>query len=263
MSERETGAQKQVRCHYRNAKEGQWECQLPGVQSGWACADELYCPTCGTGLRADGTEQARCDVVTSEAVKGTRLWELLADCAAPDGCHRLGYTVGGQLHSLYLAGLLKRTGSGDETRYILTEQGKLILAALQQSPALAPAGDAFRQRVTDLRDLATRYSRKLCDGNTTPVEITEQAPDMMRTLANELAAALAATATGPSEGEMLDALESHAVVMEEICNETGCICDEGLAVSFDTVGYSQYDSKPQPTFRDLARALLAQAGGAK
>ena len=77
MSERETGAQsEQVTCHKRNDDEVRgphWECKLPGVKGGWVL-DPPFCPTCGTGLRADGTEQARCDVVTSEAVKGTEFW---------------------------------------------------------------------------------------------------------------------------------------------------------------------------------------------
>ena len=81
MSERETGAQsEQVTCHKRNDDEVRgphWECKLPGVKGGWVL-DPPFCPTCGTGLRADGTEQARCDVVTSEAVKGTRLYRELA-----------------------------------------------------------------------------------------------------------------------------------------------------------------------------------------
>lgn len=36
-----------------------------------------FCPTCGTGLNADGTVTARCDVVTSEAVAATLLYRTM------------------------------------------------------------------------------------------------------------------------------------------------------------------------------------------
>lgn len=185
MSERETGAQsEQVTCHKRNDDEVRgphWECKLPGVKGGWVL-DPPFCPTCGTGLRADGTEQARCDVVTSEAVKGTEFW-----------CHLEAAMGEPQPEFAFVR--------------VLAPEMPIIYAALQQSPALAPA-----------QWLAAEYSNicnKLDDCGDCPVPGsacmgTRSKDDCRRKI---LAAALAATGAAQGEGDtaLLDTVSAECI----------------------------------------------------
>ena len=94
---------------------------------------EGYCPTCGTRLNADGTEQAMVPAVTSEAVRETRLWRVL------HGSYDKGmvdYLTG----SAVALGLIRIVrDDGYRVREVeLTSEGRVILAALQQ-PGLAAA----------------------------------------------------------------------------------------------------------------------------
>lgn len=180
MSERETGAQsEQVTCHKRNDDEVRgphWECKLPGVKGGWVL-DPPFCPTCGTGLRADGTEQARCDVVTSEAVKGTEFWcHLEAAMGEPQPEFAFVRVLAPEMPIIYAA---------------LSQGG---LAAAEPSAEVADAIDAVRSFV------AWYEKHHGFLGDVTP--------EAFETV---IAAALAATGAAQGEGDtaLMDALEKQ------------------------------------------------------
>lgn len=71
------------KCHEWDGDAGLWFVRDEFGQSGAGMITELqYCPTCGVRLNADGTEQARCDAVTAEAVRETEFMRDLEEAMA-------------------------------------------------------------------------------------------------------------------------------------------------------------------------------------
>ena len=109
-----------------------WECSAP--EGDLVLCPAGYCPTCGTKLLADGTEQAMVQAVTPEAVKATKLWELLAFA---DHDVKTIPTYAERLDEYDTLHLRRRVSWEDEKGsyywWELTEQGRTIHAALQQA----------------------------------------------------------------------------------------------------------------------------------
>ena len=184
MSERETGAQsEQVTCHKRNDDEVRgphWECKLPGVKGGWVL-DPPFCPTCGTGLRADGTEQARCDVVTSEAVKGTEFWcHLEAAMGEPQPEFAFVRVLAPEMPIIYAA---LQQGGLAAAEWLAAEYGNVCRALDDCGNCIVPGAK--------------------CTGKTSQPDCTHHI----------LAAALAATGAAQGEGDtaLLDTVSAECI----------------------------------------------------
>ena len=68
----------QVMCHKKVGNQWRMDVEKRGQAIYWDMHDgDVFCPTCGTGLLSNGTEQARCDVVAPEAVREQGLREAL------------------------------------------------------------------------------------------------------------------------------------------------------------------------------------------
>lgn len=273
-----TGAQEQVTCHEwvtpqeypDDAKTPYWQC-INKSATDYVTVYEGYCPTCGTGLRADGTEQARCDVVTSETVQGTEFYVQLDRIAKQRGS---GREDDGKLLGLAGFDVVWSDDPEEGAGWQLTGQGQIILAALQQSPALAPAEWlAEKLHAQSDCDLCIVVSSGPCGG------------DAGQCARSFLAAALAATATSASADEMLDALEEgmadgHIDVTDDpcvFCDEEACELDyddeddecplklrgkQVFKVWRDvSPGMKQGMLKITADPREAARALIAQGNG--
>lgn len=122
--------------------DGEWIVYLGGI----ACASPAYkhCPTCGTKLNADGTEQALVAAVAPEAVRATWFFAYLSDVGQNTHIDENRWDD--------LVGLgLAHDGPPD-----ITDQGRVILAALQQAGAEGPSAEEMLDALDD------EYRRK-CD----------------------------------------------------------------------------------------------------
>lgn len=278
MSERETGAQsEQVTCHKRNDDEVRgphWECKLPGVKGGWVL-DPPFCPTCGTGLRADGTEQARVDKVTPEAVRGTRLWRVLSfigERPRSDGeLEAAGFGEVGSLLELSDWGLI---GARDDSLWHLTDEGRIIYAALSQGGLAAAEPSA---EVADAIDAVRSFVAWYEKHHGFLGDVTPEAFEMV------IAAALAATGAAQGDGDtaLMDALKVACDELSTMREEWGAgtrLCPKLLnrkcahyrELEDDDDSPQLPDAKCSQCWREVCeaggmdkyRALLAQAGGA-
>lgn len=253
-SAQETGGQ--ATCHWQ-AQDGVLRVQV------WWCGDREkptrvgqsgFCMVCGTGLGEGGVERARCDVMASEAVRATRLWQALAFIGEQPRCD--GELIAAGFHD----GLLELSDWGlvdarEDGLWHISNEGRIILAALQQSPALAGMEWLAKKLEEAASEVCTAPGA--CNDETS----CEECIHWQCSTEAWLAAALAVTGAEPGEGAtdtmLMDALD-HALHEHDyrfIADPSngwtaGCYGSTGL---------------PQVTcevfIRDLARALLAQAAG--
>ena len=177
-----------------------------------------YCMRCGGKLLADGSEQAQVAAVTPEAVRATWFFSYLSD---------VGQTHIDEDRWYDLVGLgLAQDGPPD-----ITDQGRVILAALSQAHGLAAA--------EWLAEYIAEYGESLCP--TCPKK--EFCPDDGAGCADRLlrAALQQAEADGPSAEEMLDALDDEY--------RRKCDWEDGL---------DENVTRWRETPRQHARALIAQ-----
>ena len=119
--------QRSEKCHWQGQngilRQQVWWAAVPGLTDEKVrIGHDGYCPTCGVHLRADGTEQARCDAVPAEAVRGTHFFKALQDQVdhPPVPPDKWGYRgsriLGSEIQIIHAA--ITGTLAGDDTRMV-------------------------------------------------------------------------------------------------------------------------------------------------